>query len=268
VKVFPVSSTTTTSTTSTTTTTLTPTTTTTSTTTIPPTTTTTSTTTIPPTTTTTSTTTIPPTTTTTSTTTSTTTIPPTVYSYFIWTLVDSTSPYDGADSAANACTILTNEALGSQITVYSTSATFQNGMTLFTDISLSTAFVAAAAPNNYFRYDTNSFRYSSSVTELTACPATTTTTTSTTTSTTTATPTTTTSTTTTTTTSACTSYTVFDNPDASTSTFTYQDCTTLNTITVTISDGGDEVTFCAITGTINLISGNIIVVDNGPCSPS
>jgi hypothetical protein len=42
----------------------------------------------------------------------------------------------------------------------------------------------------------------------------------------------------------------------------------LDTITVTISDGGDEVTFCAITGTINLISGNIIVVDNGPCSPS
>jgi hypothetical protein len=40
----------------------------------------------------------------------------------------------------------------------------------------------------------------------------------------------------------------------------------LDTITVTISDGGDDVTFCAITGTINLISGNIIVVDNGPCA--
>jgi hypothetical protein len=71
-------------------------------------------------------------------------------------------------------------------------------MTLFTDVSLSTAFVAVAAPDNYFRYDTNSFRYSSSVTELTACPATTTTTTSTTTSTTTVAPTTSTTTTTTT----------------------------------------------------------------------
>lgn len=207
VQVFPASTTTTTSTTSTTTTTLIPTTTTTSTTTsttteTPTTTTTstTSTTTIPPTTTTTSTTTIPPTTTTTSTTTSTTTAAPTVYSYSIWTLSDSTSPYDGADSAANACTFLTPSSLGVEVIVYSTSATFQNGMTLFTDIALSTAFVSAAAPNNYFRYDTNSFRYSSSVTELTACPATTTTTTSTTTSTTTEAPTTTTSTTTSTTT--------------------------------------------------------------------
>ena len=74
-------------------------------------------------------------------------------------------------------------------------------MTLFTDISLSTPFVAVAAPDNYFRYNTNSFVYSSSVTELTPCPATTTTTTSTTTTTTTEEPTTTTSTTTTTTTS-------------------------------------------------------------------
>jgi len=116
---------------------------------------------------------------------------------------------------------------------------------------------------------------STTSTTTTAAPTTTTsttstttlapTTTSTTTSTTTAAPTTT-STTTTTTTSACTSYTVSDNPDASSSTFTYQDCTTLNTITVTISDGGDDVTFCAITGTINLISGNIIVVNNGPCA--
>ena len=305
VQVFPASTTTTTSTTSTTTTTLIPTTTTTSTTTstttpiptttttstttstttetptttttsttstttIPPTTTTTSTTsttTIPPTTTTTSTTTIPPTTTTTSTTTSTTTAAPTVYSYSIWTLSDSTSPYDGADSAANACTFLTPSSLGVEVIVYSTSATFQNGMTLFTDIVLSTAFVSAAAPNNYFRYDTNSFRYSSSVTELTACPATTTTT-STTTSTTTAAPTTTTSTTTTTTTSACTSYTVFDVPDASSSTFTYQDCSTLETVSVTISDGGDEVTFCAITGTISVVSGNVTIVDNGPCIPT
>ena len=198
--------TTTTSTTTSTTTEVPTTTTTTSTTTLAPTTTTsttTSTTTEAPTTTTT--TTLAPTTTT-STTSTTTTEAPTVYSYSIWTKVDSTSPYDGADSAANACTFLTSAALGLQITVYSTSATFQNGMTLFTDASLSTAFVAAAAPDNYFRHDISSvrhsFRYSSSVTELTACPVTTTTTTttSTTTSTTTEAPTTSTTTTTTTTT--------------------------------------------------------------------
>jgi len=127
-----------------------------------------------------------PTTTTTSTTSTTTTATPIVYSYSIWTLSDSTPPYDGADSHINACTFLTPASLGLEITVYSTSSTFQNGMTLFTDISLSTAFVSAAAPNNYFRYDTNSFRYSSSVTELTLCSTTTTTTTSTTTTTTTA----------------------------------------------------------------------------------
>lgn len=273
---IPTTTTTTSTTTSTTTEAPTTTTSTTSTTTIPPTTTTTSTTTSTttetPTTTTTSTTTSTTTeapTTTTSTTTSTTTAAPTVYSYSIWTLSDSTSPYDGADSAANACTFLTPSSLGVEVIVYSTSATFQNGMTLFTDIALSTAFVSAAAPNNYFRYDINSFRYSSSVTELTACPATTTTTTSTTTSTTTEAPTTTTtSTTTTTTTSACTSYTVFDVPDAASSTFTYQDCSTLETVSVTISDGGDEVTFCAITGTISVVSGNITIVDNGPCIPT
>jgi len=122
-----------------------------------------------------------PTTTTTSTTSTTTTATPIVYSYSIWTLSDSTPPYDGADSHINACTFLTPASLGLEITVYSTSSTFQNGMTLFTDISLSTAFVSAAAPNNYFRYDTNSFRYSSSVTELTLCSTTTTTTTTTTT---------------------------------------------------------------------------------------
>jgi len=79
---------------------------------------------------------------------------------------------------------LTNASLGLEVTVYSTSATFQNGMTLFTDISLNTAFVASAAPNNYFRYDTNSFRYSTSVTELSVCAGTTTTTSTTTTTTT------------------------------------------------------------------------------------
>ena len=128
---------------------------------------------------------------------------------------------------------------------------------------------------------------STTTTTTTAAPTTTTTTTtSTTTSTTTVAPTTTTSTTTSTTTvapttttttstttstttvSACTSYTVSDVADASSSTFSYQDCGTLNTIQVTISDGGDSVTVCAITGTINLISGNIIIVNNGPCSPS
>ncbi len=124
---------------------------------------------------------------TTSTSTSTTTTAA-VYSYSIWTLSDNTSPYDGADSHINACTFLTNASLGLEVTVYSTSATFQNGMTLFTDISLNTAFVASAAPNNYFRYDTNSFRYSTSVTELSVCGVETTTTTSTTTTTTTAAP--------------------------------------------------------------------------------
>jgi len=124
---------------------------------------------------------------TTSTSTSTTTTAA-VYSYSIWTLSDNTSPYDGADSHTNACTFLTNASLGLEVTVYSTSATFQNGMTLFTDISLNTSFVASAAPNNYFRYDTNSFRYSTSVTELSVCGVGTTTTTSTTTTTTTAAP--------------------------------------------------------------------------------
>ena len=108
----------------------------------------------------------------------------------------------------------------------------------------------------------------STTTSTTTEAPTTTTTTSTTTSTTTAAPTTTTSTTTTTTTSACTSYTVFDVPDASSSTFTYQDCSTLETVSVTISDGGDEVTFCAITGTISVVSGNVTIVDNGPCIPT
>jgi hypothetical protein len=64
--------------------------------------------------------------------------------------------------------------------------------------------------------------------------------------------------------SNCTSYTVIDIGNLSPSTFTYQDCTTLNTEEITLSDGS-EITICAITGSILLVSGLIDIINNGPC---
>jgi len=67
--------------------------------------------------------------------------------------------------------------------------------------------------------------------------------------------------------SVCTSYTVIDIGNLAPSTFTYQDCTTLNTEEITLSDGS-EITICAITGSILLVSGLIDIINNGPCEPS
>jgi hypothetical protein len=67
--------------------------------------------------------------------------------------------------------------------------------------------------------------------------------------------------------SDCTSYTVFDVPDSTISEFSYVECISYATIYVTLSDGGDEAIFCAIKNSIVLISGNIEIFDNGPCTP-
>jgi hypothetical protein len=67
--------------------------------------------------------------------------------------------------------------------------------------------------------------------------------------------------------SVCTSYTVADVSNSSPSTFTYQDCTTLNIEEITLTDD-TEITICAITGSILLVSGLIDIINNGPCEPS
>jgi hypothetical protein len=38
-------------------------------------------------------------------------------------------------------------------------------------------------------------------------------------------------------------------------------------VEITLTDD-TEITICAITGTISLISGNIEIINNGPCEPS
>ena len=58
-----------------------------------------------------------------------------------------------------------------------------------------------------------------------------------------------------------------DVSNSSPSTFTYQDCTTLNIEEITLTDD-TEITICAITGSILLVSGLIDIINNGPCEPS
>jgi hypothetical protein len=73
----------------------------------------------------------------------------------------------------DACTFLTFGAIGQNVTVYSSSSSFQNTMVLYTDSTLTTSFVAVSSPNNYFRYVnagiSYAFQYTSSVSGLIAC---------------------------------------------------------------------------------------------------
>jgi len=66
----------------------------------------------------------------------------------------------------------------------------------------------------------------------------------------------------------CLQYTVFDVSDSSTSSFSYIPCGSSTRSTVSISDGGDEVTICAKMNSIETITGRIEIQGGVACGGS